>query len=98
MNIFILTETESGCYKWRGAIPGKYLQRRGHSVQVLSNELRGYDAPDVMVISRAHFVEAQKIVAWCKTRSIRVVFDTDDALDLVPRQSLYYKGLQSRMP
>jgi hypothetical protein len=28
----------------------------------------------VLVISRAHFVEAQKIVEWCKTRSIRVVF------------------------
>ena len=27
MNIFFLTETESGCYKWRGAIPAKYLLR-----------------------------------------------------------------------
>ncbi len=98
MNIFFLTETESGCYKWRTAIPAKYLQRRGHSVQVLSSELRGYEAPDVLVISRAHFVEAYKIVEWCKTNSIRVVFDTDDALDMVPRESLYYKGLQPRIP
>jgi glycosyltransferase involved in cell wall biosynthesis len=97
MNIFFLTETESGCYKWRADIPGKYLRRKGHSVQVLSKELRGYDAPDVLVISRAHFVEAQKIVQWCKMRSIRVVFDTDDALDMVPRESLYYKGLQPRI-
>ncbi len=98
MNIFFLTETESGCYKWRAAIPGKYLQRRGHSVQVLSSELRGYEDPDVLVISRAHFLEAYKIVEWCKANSIRVVFDTDDALDMVPRESLYYKGLQPRIP
>lgn len=98
MNIFFLTETESGCYKWRAAIPGKYLRRRGHSVQILSSELRGYDAPDVLVISRAHFLEAYKIVEWCRANSIRVVFDTDDALDMVPRDSLYYKGLQPRMP
>jgi len=98
MNIFFLTETESGCYKWRTAIPAKYLQRRGHSVQILSNELRGYEAPDVLVISRAHFMEGYKIVEWCKANSIRVVFDTDDALDLVPRESLYYKALQPRIP
>ena len=98
MNIFFLTETESGCYKWRTAIPAKYLQRRGHSVQILSNELRGYEAPDVLVISRAHFTEGYKIVEWCKSNSIRVVFDTDDALDLVPRESLYYKALQPRLP
>jgi glycosyltransferase involved in cell wall biosynthesis len=98
MNLFFLTETESGCYKWRSAIPGKYLQRRGHTVQVLSNELRGYDAPDALVLSRAHFVEAEKIVEWCKANSIRVVFDTDDALDMVPSDSLYYKGLQPRIP
>jgi hypothetical protein len=98
MNIFFLTETESGCYKWRTAIPAKYLQRRGHSVQILSNELRGYEAPDVLMISRAHFVEGYKIVEWCKSKSIRVVFDTDDALDMVPRESIYYKGLQPRIP
>lgn len=98
MNIFFLTETESGCYKWRTAIPAKYLQRRGHSVQILSNELRGYEAPDVLVISRAHYAEAYKIVEWCKSNSVRVVFDTDDALDLVPRESIYYKALQPRMP
>jgi O-antigen biosynthesis protein len=97
VNIFLLTETDSGCYKWRSAIPGKYLRRRGHSVQHLSKELRAYEAPDVLVISRAHFMEAYQIVEWCKQNSIRIVFDTDDALDRVPPQSIYYRGLQSRM-
>jgi len=97
MNIFFLTETESGCYKWRGAIPAKYLRRRGHTVQILSDGFQAYEAPDVMVIFRAHYPTADKIVEWCKQRSIRVVFDTDDALDRVPRENVHYRELQGRL-
>ena len=97
MNIFFLTETESGCYKWRGAIPAKYLRRRGHTVQILSDDFQAYEAPDVMVIFRAHYPDANRIVEWCKQRSIRVVFDTDDALDRVPRENVHYRELQGRL-
>ena len=97
MNIFFLTETESGCYKWRGAIPAKYLRRRGHTVQILTGDLLAYDAPDVLVIFRAHYPNVFKLVEWCKQRAIRVVFDTDDALDLVPRENVNYRGLQDRL-
>lgn len=97
MNICLLTETLSGCYKWRGAIPAKYLARRGHKVQILSSETQ-YEAPDVLVLYRAHFPQAIKIVEWCKQNNIRVVFDTDDALDLVPPENLNYKALQGRLP
>jgi glycosyltransferase involved in cell wall biosynthesis len=99
MNIFLFTETSSGCYKWRGAIPAKYLSRRGHTVQIFGEKsAQSYVAPDVMVFYRAHFADAHKLVAFCKKNGIRVVFDTDDALDLVPRENLNYKGLQERMP
>ncbi len=97
MNIFFFTETKSGCYKWRGAIPAKYLMRRGHTVQIYDGP-KPYDAPDVMVFFRAHFEEAFKMVEWCKKNSIRVVFDTDDALDLVPPENLHYVELQPRLP
>lgn len=97
MNIYLLTETLSGCYRWRGAIPAKYLRRRGHTVQVYS-EQKQYEAPDVLVLYRAHFPQAVKIVEWCKQNGIRIVFDTDDALDLVPPENLNYKGLQERLP
>jgi len=97
MNIFFLTETESGCYKWRGAIPAKYLRRRGHTVQILSDDFQAYEAPDVMVIFRAHYPTANKLLEWCKQRSIRVVFDTDDALDRVPRENVHYRELQGRL-
>jgi phenylpyruvate tautomerase PptA (4-oxalocrotonate tautomerase family) len=98
MNIFLLTETESGCYKWRGAVPAKYLARRGHTVQIFSGNPTAHDAPDVMMFFRAHFVEAVKLVGFCKKSGIRVVFDTDDALDLVPRENVNYASLQARLP
>lgn len=97
MNIFFLTETESGCYKWRGAIPAKYLRRRGHNVQVFTDDFQAYESPDVLVVFRAHYPDAVKLVKWCKQRAIRVVFDTDDALDLVPRENLTYRVLQDRL-
>lgn len=97
MNIFLLTETSSGCFKWRGAIPAKYLNRRGHTVQVFSSDIQSHEAPDVMVFYRAHFPDSIKLLDWCKRNRIRVVFDTDDALDLVPRENLNYKALQPRL-
>ncbi|HEY4361248.1 MAG TPA: hypothetical protein VGN17_09775 [Bryobacteraceae bacterium] len=98
MNIFFLTETESGCYKWRSGIPGKYLTRRGHTVQLLAKGNAMYEAPDAMVFFRAHFQEALKLVEWCRKRNVRVIFDTDDALDLVPKENLNHGLLQPRLP
>jgi glycosyltransferase involved in cell wall biosynthesis len=97
MNIFLLTETNSGCYKWRSAIPAKYLRRRGHKVQIFDGA-ETHEAPDVMVFYRAHFAEGVKLVEWCKRNGIRVVYDTDDALDLVPTNNLNYQVLQPRLP
>lgn len=98
MNIFLLTETKSGCYKWRAAIPAKYLRRRGHTVQVFDMEGQtSYEAPDVMVFYRAHFQEGIKIVDWCRRKGVRVIFDTDDALDLVPPENLNYRIVRPRL-
>jgi glycosyltransferase involved in cell wall biosynthesis len=96
MNIFQLTETGGACDKWRAAIPAKYLRRRGHNVQVLSTTMPDYVAPDVLVVYRGHFTDTYKLVDWCKKKSIRVVFDTDDALNLIPQSNVHYRELQSR--
>lgn len=84
MNILLLTATDSGCWKWRGKIPAKYLRRRGHTVQVFDRKTKQYDRPDVVVFFRTDFVEADEILAWAKAERIRIVFDTDDALDVIP--------------
>ncbi len=98
MNIFLLTETSSGCFKWRSAIPAKYLARRGHTVQLFSADIQSHVAPDVMVFYRAHFPESVKLVEWCKRNRIPVVYDTDDAIDLVPPANLNYAAIQPRLP
>ncbi|HUA85559.1 MAG TPA: hypothetical protein VMB85_16975 [Bryobacteraceae bacterium] len=97
MNIFLLTETNSGCYKWRGAIPAKYLRRRGHQVEIFGTNDKSCSAPDVMVFYRAHYPEAVKLMEWCRKNSIRTIFDTDDALDLVPPENLNYAAVRSRL-
>ncbi len=97
MNIFFLTETESGCYKWRSAIPAKYLQKRGHTVQIFSEDAQ-HAAPDVLVFFRVNFRKTEKLLSWAKQRGIRVVFDTDDALDLVPRESVHHSSAQEGLP
>jgi hypothetical protein len=96
VNIFFLTETESGCFKWRAAIPAKYLRQRGHTVQIFSDKVEAYQAPDVLVVFRTHYPDVQRLLEWCKAQRIRIVFDTDDALDLVPRENLNYRGLKER--
>ncbi len=98
MNIFYLTETRSGCYKWRSAIPMKYLERLGHKIQIFGDDISTLVAPDVMVFFRAHYQEAIKLAGWCRSKNIPIVFDTDDALDLVPPENLNYSALQPRMP
>jgi O-antigen biosynthesis protein len=98
MKIVLVTETQSGCYKWRGAIPAKYLRQRGHTVQVFSGGTQTFEVPDVMVFFRAQVQEAEKLVADCRRRSVRVAFDTDDALDLIPKENPNYQGLQTQVP
>lgn len=97
MNIFLLTETRSGCYKWRAAIPAIYLKRRGHQVHVFDAQAEPAALPDVVVFYRAHYPKAAKLLAWCKKNGIRTVFDTDDAIDLVPPENLNYSAVQTRL-
>ena len=99
MNIFIFTESNSGCYKWRTAIPVKYLERRGHTVRVFSDQSATASVrPDVMVFCKTHFAQAQPLIEYCRKNSVRVAFDTDDALDLVPRENMNYQGVQQSLP
>jgi hypothetical protein len=96
VNIFFLTETESGCFKWRAAIPAKYLEKRGHTVQIFSDKLQNYEAPDALVVFRTHYPKLERLLEWCKSNGVRIIFDTDDALDMVPRENLNYRGLKER--
>lgn len=96
MRIFLVTEMVSGCFKWRAAVPAKYLRRRGHVVETFSEQVSAYEAPDVLVI-RTHYPGLERLMDWCKSKGIRVVYDTDDALDMVPKENINYWNLQKKM-
>jgi glycosyltransferase involved in cell wall biosynthesis len=81
MNIFYVSSTNNGCSKWRAEIPAKYLKRRGHTVKFFGEAQEG--CPDVFVFSRLYDSDFFRLFNWAKDRNIRVVYDTDDALDLV---------------
>ena len=98
MKIVLVTETATGCYKWRGAIPAKYLRQRGHTVHVFSGGTQTFEVPDVMVFFRAHVQEARQLVEACRQRSVRVAFDTDDAIDLIPKENVNYASLRQQIP
>jgi glycosyltransferase involved in cell wall biosynthesis len=82
MNIFFVSGVNNGCAKWRGQIPAKYLQRRGHKVHFYTNK-EDADCPDAIVFSRSYQDHMLRLFHWCKDHNIRTVYDTDDALDLI---------------
>jgi hypothetical protein len=50
--------------------------------------------PDVVVFFRGYYPDTQPLFDWCKRHGIRIVFDTDDALDMVPRENVNYGMVQ----
>lgn len=82
MKIFYLSFGRSGCSKWRSEIPTKYLRRRGHVVNS-ADDGSIPDCPDVIVFSRQYDSDVFRLYNWAKGRGIRVIYETDDALDLV---------------
>lgn len=82
MNIFFVSATNTGCSKWRAEIPAKYLARRGHTVTFF-DQWQGAKCPDAIVFSRQYNHDLFRLYNWAKDRNIRLIYDTDDALDLV---------------
>src|SRR5581483_4148561 len=61
-----------------------------------SEKQTNYEAPDVLVVFRTHYPKLERLLEWAKSNGVRIVFDTDDALDLVPKENLNYRGLKER--
>lgn len=99
MRIMFLSDTQSGSYYYRCKIPGKYLERRGHEVTVLysDEQLKSMKVPEVMVLFRGYSSDGRPLIEMCRKAGIRVVFDTDDALDKVKRDNPSYASVMERM-
>src|SRR5688572_27451331 len=83
MNIFYVSPLNTGSSRWRAEIPAKYLSRRGHTVSFFG-ESGLSECPDVIVFGRSYkyAAEIMRLFDWAKSRKVRVIYDTDDALDL----------------
>jgi len=93
MKIFFVTALNTGCSKWRAEIPAKYLRKRGHTVTFFDHWL-GAECPDVVVFCRQYQFDLFRLYNWAKDRGIRVVYETDDALDLVDPWNPAYEFAQ----
>ena len=90
MRIFFVSATNTGCSKWRAEIPTKYLRRNGHTVHFF-DEWQNAECPDAIVFSRQYHFDLSRLYNWAKERNLRVVYDTDDALDLVDKWNPAYE-------
>jgi glycosyltransferase involved in cell wall biosynthesis len=96
MKIFFVTPFNTGCSKWRAEIPAKYLQKRGHAVHFYEERMNS-GCPDVIVFARAYTDNLLPLYQWAKSRKLRVVYDTDDAIDCVDKSNPAYAFSRSRL-
>ena len=96
MKILFITDTTSGCYKVRSKVPAKYLERIGHKVQILSKveQVKEIEKPDVVVFFRGYPTAIDELVRFFKAMKIKVVYDSDDALDLVRENNPSYAAVK----
>ncbi|HYR83368.1 MAG TPA: hypothetical protein VE422_04740 [Terriglobia bacterium] len=83
MNIFYVSEANTGCSRWRAEIPAKYLRKRGHTVHFFGQD-RITTCPDAIVFGRMYKdgAELLKLYKWAKEKHVPIIYDTDDAVDL----------------
>jgi glycosyltransferase involved in cell wall biosynthesis len=96
MKIFLVTPSNNGCSKWRAEIPAKYLKRRGHTVHFFE-EFKNAGCPDVIVFARTYIGDLLPLYRWAKSKNIRTVYDTDDAIDLVDESNPAYDFSRTRI-
>lgn len=98
MKILYITEDNGGVFKVRVRLPAKYLEKRGHKVQILSHkkQVDKIENPDVVIFTRGYPFDISLIVDYCKQEKIKVVYETDDALDLIkPDNPAFYTTPQT---
>lgn len=93
MKILYITEDNGGVYKVRVGLPAKYLEKRGHKVQILSrkDQVDKIENPDVVVFTRGYPFDISPVVNFFKKKGSKIVYETDDALDLLkPDNPAFY--------
>ncbi|MCL5435926.1 MAG: hypothetical protein M1275_02500 [Patescibacteria group bacterium] len=100
MKLLTIDTATTGCWWYRTKIPFDALKRRGHDYYQASGKgnplnLKLYD---LLCTARAYQGNIQEIVMTAKTNGIKVVFDTDDAIDLVQPENTVYEAIMLMLP
>lgn len=87
LKICIFDKQGSGCSHYRSWLPGEEMRRLGHKV-IYAASLEDVDIEkdpfDIVVISRLFEGDFYTIIEFLKWRGIKVVYETDDGLDILP--------------
>lgn len=86
MKAFVATSTDNGSFWVRQKLPLEELEKRGYEFTVATELEAGFDtsAYDVALFARAYTPEFTLVYSAFKRAGVPIVFDLDDAMDLVP--------------
>ncbi len=93
MKILYITEDNGGVFKVRTGLQAKYLEKRGHKVQILSHQdqVDKIEDPDVVIFTRGYPFDISPIADYFKKKKVKIIYETDDALDLIkPDNPAFY--------
>lgn len=100
MRFLIIDDYNSGCFGYRGFMPFEALKKRGHVVHYV-NPLRDHIEIlkwDFVVLNRVSLGGINQMVDAMKQHRIKVLYDDDDAFDLIEPVNVHYNFVQKAMP
>lgn len=95
----VATDLYNGCYLYRNKTPFSFLKDRGHQVDVSLGQaaLRSEDY-DLVHMSRGYDGNYNDIAFIFKSKGIPIVYDIDDAMDLVDPVNVNYEAVHRVLP
>lgn len=99
LSILIVDENKTACSKLRTIIPYEALRERGHEINIIdgNDNLVSVDQIDIIVFNRVVNGNILQVVNDCKYLGKKVIYDTDDALDLIPPTNLGYNRFRKSL-
>lgn len=92
MKVAFFSERIGGCYHYRTAIPFTALEEDGVEVLPLDGGDKFKSDVKSVQLARSYPVDIQNGIDFCKKENIKIVYDIDDATDLVDKTNYYYRN------
>lgn len=93
-------ELYNGCYWYRNRIPQKKLKERGHKIKTHLGNRTGINTndQDLFLMARGYDGNYNEIAFVMQASGVPVVYDIDDAMDLVTPTNVFYQPTVKAMP